>query len=117
MAVTTPAALAAEFAAEAATVTHKVSQALAKTGFDVAADARQLAPVDTGNLRGSIGVDVGGTTVTVGPEANYGIFVERGTWKTAPQPFLTPAAERREPALLEALAEAASMSGGTVTVR
>jgi HK97 gp10 family phage protein len=61
----------------------------------IAADARRRAPVQTGYLRSSIraeSVSIGKTAqIVVG--ADYGRFVEWGTYKMAAHPFLTPALE------------------------
>ena len=72
-------------------------------------DARTLAPVDTGNLRSSIGVtaDTGWRgevlTATVGPTAHYGRYVEEGTSRMGPQPYMMPAADRHEPLFVAAI--------------
>ncbi len=61
----------------------------------IASDARARAPVATGYLRSSIHAE----SVTAGKEAqiivgaDYGPFVEYGTYKMAAQPFLNPALE------------------------
>ncbi|MFC8732178.1 HK97-gp10 family putative phage morphogenesis protein [Luteimicrobium sp. NPDC057192] len=66
-----------------------------KTGQDVQRDARIGCPVDTGNLRASIGIDRPTLLESViGPTANYGRFVEYGTSRAAPQPYMRPALER-----------------------
>lgn len=76
----------------------KEVRALAK---DIAKDARQLAPVRTGNLKkNGIGVErvqharTGEVTYAVGwtPEGWYGWLVEGGTEDTTPHPHLVPAA-------------------------
>lgn len=78
---------------------------LAKDLFDVevpkvlqeAADlfvtkAQQNAPVDTGNLRDNIAVEeVDETHAVVTSGAEYSIYVEEGTSKMSPQPFMQPA--------------------------
>ena len=51
--------------------------------------AKVLCPVDTGYLRESIEATVDGVEAT----ADYALFVELGTRKTPPQPFLTPAVD------------------------
>jgi len=65
--------------------------------------AQQRVPVDTGFLRSSItvGHPHGGplrpldVMAQVGPEANYGYWVEYGNSRGAqPQPYMTPAAEQ-----------------------
>ncbi|MCW2132888.1 HK97-gp10 family putative phage morphogenesis protein [Arthrobacter sp. VKM Ac-2550] len=83
-----------------------------KTARDITADAKNLAPVDTGNLKGSIShtdlrtVGRSGTlTVEIGPTASYAVFVELGTSKMAAQPFMGPAADRRAPAFEQAMAQ------------
>lgn len=61
----------------------------------IASDARARAPVATGYLRSSIQA----VSVRTGKEAeivvgaDYGRFVEYGTYKMAAQPFLNPALE------------------------
>lgn len=56
-------------------------QAIKKTLFDIEADAKVGAPVDTGNLENTIGTDVDadGLGGVVGPTADYGDDVEYGT--------------------------------------
>lgn len=59
--------------------------------------AKVLAPVDTGHLRSSIGSSFTGdgrsgtVTGTVTAAARYSGFVESGTSRMAPQPFMAPA--------------------------
>jgi len=79
------------------------SKAIAKTTLDIEADAKTLAPVDTGNLRGSISSDIKTLSSEVGPTADYGRYVEEGTSRMAPQPYMGPAADRRFPELELAL--------------
>lgn len=76
-----------------------------KTGHDTVRGAQQLAPVDTGHLRSSIGVDIDpdGLGFEVGPYASYGHFVEWGTSRMSPQPYLLPAFDAQLPAAFEAL--------------
>lgn len=90
------------------TAERQVEAAMRKTGADIAADAQSFAPVDTGALKNSIGMDVeelagGGLSVEVGPTLDYAIYVERGTARQAPQPFMGPAADRRFPQLIRAV--------------
>ena len=55
--------------------------------------ARNNAPVDTGELRASIGVSAGGAyAASVIASAPHAAMVEYGTSKSAPQPFMMPAA-------------------------
>lgn len=93
----------------------QVVNVVRKSAFAVERGAKMRAPVDTGNLRNSINttLSVGGSLISaeVGAEANYGAFVELGTWKMAPQPFLGPAFDEVEPSFLAALAE---LAGGVL---
>jgi HK97 gp10 family phage protein len=86
--------LAADLSAAAAGIETGAVIVLAKTVFDIEADAKSLAPVRTGNLRNSINSDVNGLTGEVGPTADYGGYVEYGTWKMSPQPYMGPALDR-----------------------
>lgn len=103
-----------------------------KTTFDIQADAQQLAPHDTGNLKNSIQAKTpDALTGIVSVGAAYGWFVEAGTRPheirpkngkflkfagrngtvftskvshpgTKPQPYIEPAVERRLPGLIQA---------------
>jgi HK97 gp10 family phage protein len=98
--------------ADLRTAPHRVGvkavQVVRKTALDVEADAKALVPVDTGNLRSSIGRSErswggDGIEVEVGPTAFYGGFVEWGTSRHGPQAYMGPALNRREPAFVAAM--------------
>lgn len=79
-----------------------------KSAFDVERFAKADAAVDTGFMRNSITTEIEtnnsrvyGATVTAG--ADYSAFVEFGTSRMAPQPFMGPALARVEPGFLAAL--------------
>lgn len=82
-------------------------QAVAKTAADITADAKKFAPYRTGNLRNSIGHDLRsdstGVEAEIGPTANYGHYLEHGTSRMAPQPYLGPAFDRRVPSFEKAM--------------
>lgn len=87
-----------------------VRVALRKAALDTEAQAKAFAPVDTGNLRNSIGhsdlralSQTGTLEVEVGPTAAYGRYVEEGTSRMAPQAFMGPAFDRVQPGFLSAL--------------
>lgn len=61
-------------------------------GEAILADADPNVPVDTGELRASGYAEVVGDHVEVGYTAEHAPFVELGTEKMAPRPFLRPAA-------------------------
>lgn len=85
-------------------------KALLQTAADIVDVAKQLCPVDTGNLQQSLGaVPVSSTRVQVGTAVDYGKYVEYGTSRSPAQPFLTPAFAQAAPTfekrLKDALAE------------
>lgn len=90
----------------------KVAAAIRKTAHDIESDAKGLAPVDTGFLRNSIGMDLEGDgrfgtmSAEIGPTAEYGIYQEMGTSRMAAHPFMGPAYDRRIPAFEVALLQA-----------
>lgn len=94
----------------AARADARVALVMRKTGHDVVRAAQQLAPVDTGHLRASIGVDIDpdGLGFEAGPTANYGHYVELGTSRMSPQPYLFPAFDANLPAAYEALEQVAA---------
>ncbi len=72
----------------------EAARAASQTAMNAAAIARQLVPVDTGQLKASIYVEqTGETRFAVGASAPYAIFVENGTVHSPSQPFLKPALE------------------------
>lgn len=77
-------------------------------GLNVASEAAQNAPLDTGALRNSITSESQMTdelTFTVQDGVEYGIFQELGTSKMAAQPFLIPALEHWAQRFEQAFAE------------
>ena len=66
-------------------------------------DAKVLSPVDTGNLRNSITSTVRGLTGAVGPTADYGRYVEDGTSRMGPQPYMGPATDRNAALFVQAM--------------
>ena len=81
--------------------TGPVAQDLTRRLQRVTNKARTLAPVDTGNLRGSITWELRtrGTQLygVVGTNVPYALYVEKGTRYMRPQPFLVPALSAAKP--------------------
>lgn len=106
-------ALAVEITRSTGALGAKAAAALRKTAYDIEADAKILAPVDTGNLMNSISTSITGSgsfgsmTAEIGPTAEYGGFVENGTSVHAPQPYMGPAFDRRSPGLVAAFEQIA----------
>lgn len=72
----------------------KAEQIVSSFAFQVEAGAKTRAPVDTGYLKSSIQAERKSRfRWLVNVFAEYGIFVEYGTYKMRAQPFLTPAVE------------------------
>lgn len=64
-----------------------------KVADKIAATAKQIVPVRTGNLKSSIGTKSieAGKTAEVVVSADYAAYVEYGTYKMAARPYLAPA--------------------------
>lgn len=77
-----------------------IRDATVKATLDTQRMARERAPVDTGYLRSSIAVSVqpgqsaGSVVGEVTAGANYAAYVEHGTSRQRPQPFMRPAFEQ-----------------------
>jgi HK97 gp10 family phage protein len=85
-----------------------------KNGADVVRDAQAFCPVDTGNLKNSIGVDYDreGLGYEAGSSVSYAPFIEYGTSRMGPHAFLGPAFDRNLPTVIAALD---SLGGSIVT--
>lgn len=95
-----------------ASMDSRTSLIVRKAAFDVERIAKLLVPVDTGFLKNSIHTMVqtnsfhtfGGAIVAeVVAGAEYAGFVEHGTSRMAPQPYMQPALDRVSPGFLAAL--------------
>lgn len=83
----------------------RAAQIVAKTAADISGSAAMNAPYRTGNLSNSIGYDLYSLEAEIGPTASYGQFLEYGTSRMAPQPYMKPALEKHEGAFLQALSK------------
>lgn len=107
--------LAADLEAGAAKVEPNAAAVVKKVAFDIEAAAKLAAPVDTGDLQGSISTDIGGDGLSaeIGPTVEYGYYVEYGTHnedesvRTEPQPYMGPAFDVHSPNLAKALEQVA----------
>lgn len=80
----------------------KISEVIQGAAIDCQADAKSTCPVDTGRLRASIQYNkTGDYSAEVGTNVSYAPYVEYGTHKMAPRPFLFPAAMRAKTNLLQ----------------
>lgn len=67
-----------------------------ETALRVDREAKKRCPVDTGNLRASISMDVKGIEAEVGTNVEYAPYIEYGTSRQKAQPFMTPARQKVE---------------------
>jgi HK97 gp10 family phage protein len=68
-----------------------IAQGFQEAGQQMVGDMQSTCPVDTGELQSSIGVaEASSSTLRIEVGADYGIYVEMGTWKMAAQPFFYP---------------------------
>jgi len=86
----------------------RTAQVVRKAAFDVERFAKTYAPVDTGFLRSSIHTEIQVNklrmySAAVVAGAEYASFVESGTSRMSPQPFLQPALDRVAPGFLAVL--------------
>ena len=85
----------------------RLSRALRKTALDLEADIKlfilQVGAVDTGNMLNGVSSDIKPFWAEIGPTADYSHFVNGGTSKMAPRPFMEPAARRQLPRLAKAV--------------
>lgn len=77
-------------------VQRAIEGAVEKAVDEIHTDATSAAPVLTGELKGSIEKEVDGTHGRVFTELRYAQYVEFGTYKDQPQPFMTPAGDKQQ---------------------
>jgi HK97 gp10 family phage protein len=85
----------------AATVERRTTEARDRTLDEIVSTAKEDVAVLTGATRDSIHHSGG----EAGPTTRHAPFVERGTYKDAPQPFMEPAADRHEEGFTERVAD------------
>lgn len=76
----------------------KVKATVKKNGSQLQKKAQKNAPIDTGNLRQKIALEItdNGKTAEVESTAEYGAYVELGTRFMKAQPYLKPAFEEQK---------------------
>lgn len=75
----------------------------ARTADTAAQAAREIVPVETGALRGSIASTAQGLSAAVTASAPYAAMVEYGTSRMAPRPYMYPAAQAARGEFFEAM--------------
>lgn len=98
--------LAADLRTASRKAPEMADKAIRKGGLDVVRIAKSKAPVDTGALRNSIGMEsLGLAKVEVGPTVHYAPYQEYGTSRMPAQPYMHPAVNEVEPVLAKALSQ------------
>ena len=71
-----------------------IAKALTMIGLKAESNAKAICPVDTGRLRNSItnAIDTEANAVYIGTNVEYAPYVELGTSRRKPHPYLKPAA-------------------------
>ena len=85
-----------------AKVTEGLKDAIKTCALAIESDAKRNCPVDTGRLRMSIVSNlsnVGNFEAEVGTNVEYATYVEYGTHKQSPRPYLRPAYNKNVAAL------------------
>lgn len=93
-------ALAAEYKQAGTRIRREQRKVVAATVQAITSDAQAAAPVRSGELRGGIEGTVRGLRGKVEATTRYSFAMEYGTYKDAPQPFMTPAVDANEPRYL-----------------
>lgn len=93
-------AVIAAFTSAGVEAAAKAGIALAEATNKVSETAKSTAPRQTGALSGSITPSVSGTVGEVTAGIRYAGFVEYGTYKDAPQPYMGPALDAVAPSFI-----------------
>lgn len=79
-------------------VIDSVADEIRTIAYKIERDAKMIVPVDTGDLRKSIGTDItgsgGSTSAEVGTDLHYSEHVEFGTSRQYAQPYLIPSFDK-----------------------
>ena len=74
-----------------------------QAGKNVSKTGNEHPQIKTGNLLGSITHQIGDGEVVIGTNVKYGEYLEHGTSRMPPYPWLYPAVELRKPEIIEIL--------------
>lgn len=99
--------IAADLSTAATTAQVRAVGVVTRTAKALEVTAKRLCRRDTGRLQRSITTSLSATDVAaeVGPEEYYGQFLEYGTSKMSPHPFMGPAADQVAPGFAIAMEE------------
>ncbi len=91
---------------KAGEIIARAERGIALGGKEVEGEAKALCPVDTGELRQSITSQPDGLTCDIGTNKEYAMYVEFGTYKMAPQPYLVPSLKNKEDDVIDIIKDA-----------
>jgi HK97 gp10 family phage protein len=92
-----------KLAAFSSKIEREVEMELDVVGADMVDLARSLVPVLTGFLQSSIYHRVSGFELEFGADADYASYIEMGTYRMAPRPYLRPALDANQQKILDAI--------------
>lgn len=84
---------------------NSMESIILSAGESVKNSAQSMCPVDTGKLRDSISVSAEGNKAVISANTDYAAYVEFGTSKMPPKPFLVPSLIGNSDAILKAIGE------------
>lgn len=97
--------LAADLGEASAKVTPRAELVVRKVALDIEATAKTIVPVDTGNLKNSIGSEIDGLTAEISATTDYSDYIEFGTSRMNAQPYMGPALDEHAPTFEKALGQ------------
>lgn len=84
-----------------------IKDVVSLNGAEMARSAQRNAPIDTGNMKGSIRMELenNGLSVEVSPRTEYDVYVEKGTRFQHARPFIGPAYRKQKVKFIQDLKE------------
>lgn len=101
--------LAADLRKAGPDVGKKARLVVKTTALKVVRSAQLKAPVDTGATKNSISATFGGnayvSTAVIGPTTHYAPYLEFGTARMSPRPFMGPALDQHTETFTQAMTQ------------
>lgn len=105
-------ALTVDLGAATPRMREQAAKQTIQSALDIEGSAKGFAPVRTGTLWRSIHTEIssGGMHAEIGTDVEYSAYVEYGTSRMAPQPYMRPAFDRHAPEYVTGMASIAGDS-------